>query len=166
MSASDEAARWEALERLEAEFNGLIRGIYLPPYDAEHPVRRSLIWLADTVRWTWLWGLEELRELGPKGGDHYRRDEAVGKLIDACWAFADLELFARRLGEDDLADRMHRIHEWMKEALIGSGVLGPTDCREAELQRSDAQKIVYPIGPILFPPRREGYERHGEGAGG
>ena len=153
-------------DALEAELDELIKGIYLPPYDAEHPVRRSLIWLADTVAWAWHWGLEDLRELGLKGGDHHRRDAAVGKLVDACWAFADLELFARRLGEDDLADRMHRIHEWMKEALIGSGILGPTDCREAELQRSDAQKIVYPIGSILFLLRRGEHERYGEGAGG
>jgi hypothetical protein len=145
----------QVLDGLDAEFNGLIRGIYLPPYDAEHPVRRSLIWLAGTVGWAWQWGLEDLRELGPRGGDHHRRDEAVGKLIDACWAFADLELLARRLGEDDLADRMRGIHKWMREALIGRlGVLGPTDCREDEPRHQQAD-IHIPIwlGPLLLARR-------------
>jgi|GEM_PF-3159820 len=144
---------WEReLDGLDAELTELFRGICLPPYDAEHPVRRSLIWLADTVRWAWEWGLEDLRELGPRGGDDYRRDEAVGKLVDACWALADLELLARRLGEDDLADRMRRIHEWMREALIGRlDVLGPTDCREAEPRHQQAD-IRIPIPVIGLHP--------------
>lgn len=102
MSASDEAGRWEALERLGAELNARFHRMwdhYVEAREERHPIKWALLELMATAEREWLYGIEP---------DH---------LLSACMAFRDAEWIARKLRLRDVASLAGEIRARMEEVI-------------------------------------------------